>query len=296
MPFAQDVVPLYADHLCRVIAAHKGKSKRGLILDLDNTLWGGVIGDDGVAGIRLGQGDPVGEAYLMLQEAALQLRQRGVVLAVSSKNEDQLAREPFRQHPDMILKEEHIAVFRANWNNKVENIIAIAEELSLGLDTFVFMDDNPVERALVRKELPQVAVPELPEDPALFARTLLAGGYFESVHFSAEDRKRADDYQAQAQRARVRESAVDMDAFLASLEMEANIVPFQQDSLKRVAQFIGKSNQFNLTTKRYSDNEIAAIAANPSYRTWQVRLADSFGDNGLIGVVICAVCARLLGN
>ena len=289
MPFAQDFVPLYAEHVCRLMAAHKGKSKRCLVLDLDNTLWGGVIGDDGVSGIRLGQGDPVGEAYLAVQETALQLRQRGVVLAVSSKNEDALAREPFQQHPDMILKEEHIAVFRANWDNKADNITAIAQELSLGLDTFVFIDDNPAERALVREQLPEVAVPELPEEPALCARALLAGGYFESIHFSAEDRQRADDYQAQAKRSLVLKSSVDMDAFLASLKMEAVINPFQHDSLKRVAQLVGKSNQFNLTTKRYSENDIAAMAESPDFRTWQVRLADSFGDNGLIGVVICAV-------
>ena len=289
MPFSQDFVPLYAEHLCRLNAAHKGKSKRCLVMDLDNTLWGGVIGDDGVAGIVLGQGNATGEAYLAVQQTALQLRQRGIILAVSSKNEDILAREPFQKHADMILKEDHIAIFQANWDNKADNISMIARELGLGLDTFVFLDDNPAERDLVRRQLPEVAVPELPDDPALFAPTLLAGGYFESIHFSIEDRKRADDYQARTRRLAARQSSVDMNAFLLSLKMVARITPFQSDSMKRIAQLVGKSNQFNLTTKRYSEIEISELAQNPDIRTWQLRLSDSFGDNGLVGIVICVV-------
>ena len=172
--FSDELIPLYADHVARTVAAIRGKSGKVLVLDLDNTVWGGVIGDDGLEGIKIAQGDATGEAHLAVQRLALDLRQRGIVLAVSSKNTDEVARAPFEKHPEMLLKLEHIAVFQANWNDKATNIQAIAEELSLGLDAMVFLDDNPVERGLVRKLLPQVAVPELPEDPAYYARTLAA--------------------------------------------------------------------------------------------------------------------------
>ena len=200
-PFSDELIPLYADHVARMVAAIRGKSRKVLILDLDNTVWGGVIGDDGLEGIQIAQGDARGEAHLAVQRLALDLRQRGIVLAVSSKNTDEVAREPFEKHPEMLLKLDHIAVFQANWNDKATNIQAIAEELSLGLDSMVFLDDNPAERGLVRKLLPQVAVPELPEDPAYYARTLAAGGYFEAVAFAAEDLKRAGFYQDNAKRA-----------------------------------------------------------------------------------------------
>src|SRR5262249_34323680 len=159
-----EFIPLYADHVARIIAAIRGKSRKVLVLDLDNTVWGGVIGDDGLEGIKVAQGDAIGEAHLTIQRLALDLRQRRIVLAVSSKNSDEIARAPFTQHPEMLLRLDHIAVFQANWNDKATNIQAIAEELSLGLDAVVFLDDNPVERGLVRMLLPQVAVPELPAD------------------------------------------------------------------------------------------------------------------------------------
>ncbi len=287
LPFAPACLPIYADRLCTLLAASKGKSRRCLILDLDNTVWGGVIGDDGVNGIAIGQGDPTGEAHLTVQQAALALRSRGVVLAVSSKNTDEIARRPFREHPDMLLREEHIAVFQANWNDKATNICAIAQELSLGLDAMVFLDDNPVERELVRRNLPQVAVPELPEDPALYARTLLLAGYFEAVAFSGEDRQRADYYQGNARRAELQKSAVDMGAYLRSLAMVMTVQPFDEIGRSRITQLINKSNQFNLTTRRYTEAEVATVAALPEALTMQVRLLDSFGDNGMISVLIC---------
>ncbi len=265
----------------------RGKSRRALILDLDNTVWGGVIGDDGLEGILIGQGDPVAEAHLSVQQTALQLRDRGIVLAVSSKNEDETARLPFRQHPEMLLKEEHIAVFQANWNDKASNIQAIAQELNLGLDAMVFLDDNPVERNLVRRHLPQVAVPELPEDPALYARTLLAAGYFDAVAFSKEDRERADFYRNNARRVALKEKVGDIDAYLASLSMRITFQPFNDIGRARIAQLINKSNQFNLTTRRYTEAEVQEIQGDSSCRTLQVRLSDTFGDNGMISVVIC---------
>jgi FkbH-like protein len=287
LPFDDSCLPIYADHLLRLIAALRGRSRKCLILDLDNTVWGGVIGDDGLEGIKIAQGDATGEAHLAVQQLALSLRGRGIVLAVSSKNTDEIARAPFREHPEMLLKEEHFAVFQANWNDKATNIKAIAEELSLGLDAMVFLDDNPVERALVRQVLPQVAVPELPEDPAWYARTLAAAGYFESTAFSAEDRARADMYQSNARRVALQSQAGDLDAYLASLGMEILFAPFDRVGRARISQLINKSNQFNLTTRRYSEAEVATADEESEVFTLQVRLVDRFGDNGMISVVIC---------
>ncbi len=243
--FDPKFLPLYADHVCRIVAAIRGKSRKCLVLDLDNTLWGGVIGDDGLEGIVLGQGDPTGEAYLDVQRTALELRERGIVLAVSSKNSDEVARAAFARHPEMLLRERHIAVFQANWNDKASNLAAIASELALGIDSLVFLDDNPVERASIRHALPEVAVPELPADPALIARTLSAAGYFESVAFSDEDRRRAAFYEDNARRVALKSQVGDTDAYLASLDMEIVFRPFDATGRSRIAQLVNKSNQFN---------------------------------------------------
>jgi FkbH-like protein len=285
--FSDELIPLYADHVARTVAALRGKSRKALILDLDNTVWGGVIGDDGLEGIQLAQGDARGEAHLAVQRFALDLRQRGIVLAVSSKNTDEVAREPFLKHPEMLLKLDHIAVFQANWNDKATNMQAIADELSLSLDAMVFLDDNPVERGLVRSLLPQVAVPELPEEPAYYARTLAAAGYFEAVSFAGEDLKRAGFYQDNARRATLQKQASGVDAYLASLDMTITFQPFDATSRARIVQLINKSNQYNLTTRRYSEPEVIEAENAPGVFTLQVRLADIFGDNGMISVVIC---------
>jgi FkbH-like protein len=287
LPFAGACLPLYAEHAARIAAAMRGKGGRCLILDLDNTLWGGVIGDDGVEGIVLGEGDATGEAFVSVQRMALALRERGIVLAVSSKNDESNARKPFREHPEMLLKEDHIAVFKANWQDKAGNIRQIAEELNLGLDAMVFLDDNPVERGLVRRELPEVMVPELPEDPALYARTLAAGGYFEAVAVSDEDRKRADFYQTNAKRAQAKVASTDLEGYLKSLNMEMTVQPFDAVGRARIVQLINKSNQFNLTTRRYDQADIEAFEHDPTALTLQVRLSDIFGDNGMISVLIC---------
>jgi FkbH-like protein len=287
LPFSNTFLPLYSDQVARLIGALRGKSRKCLVLDLDNTVWGGIIGDDGLEGIQCAQGDATGEAHLAVQRLALDLRSRGIVLAVSSKNNDDVARRPFREHPEMLLKEEHIAVFQANWNDKATNISAIAAELALGVDSMVLLDDNPVERNLVRQFLPQVAVPELPEDPALYARTLSAAGYFESVAFAQEDGKRADFYRDNARRAILQEQAGDLDAYLASLEMEITFQPFDATGRARIAQLINKSNQFNLTTRRYTEAEVAQLERDTAVFTLQVRLSDIFADNGMIGVIIC---------
>jgi len=287
LSFSEKYVPIYADYLCRILAAKIGKTRRCLILDLDNTLWGGVIGDDGVEGILIGNGSAVGEAYLHLQKTLLELRERGVVLAVSSKNEDITARKPFKEHPDMLLREEHIAVFQANWTDKASNIIVIAKTLSLGLESMVFLDDNPAERMQVRNELPEVAVPELPQEPALYARTLIAAGYFESTTFSSEDVKRADFYRDNSKRVQILSQSSNMDSYLMSLDMKMTLTQFDAAGRSRISQLINKSNQFNLTTKRYSELDVKKFEEDQVFYTLQIRLNDIFGDNGMISVIIC---------
>ena len=286
---APAAIPLYAEMVARTLAAVRGRSRKCLVLDCDNTLWGGVIGDDGLAGIRIGQGSAAGEAFLAVQRAALQLRARGIVLAVASKNEHDAAMLPFRDHPDMLLRPDHIAVFQANWTDKASNLRVIAETLNIGLDALVFLDDNPAERDQVRRELPMVAVPELPDDPALFPRTLMAAGYFEAIAVSDEDRGRADAYRADAGRraaAVAVASSSDVGSYLEALDMVCDIRRFDAVGRSRIAQLINKSNQFNLTTRRYTEAEVARIEADAQKFALQVRLADRFGDNGMISVVI----------
>ncbi len=286
LPFAPEMAPVYGDVIARLVASLRGRARKCLVLDLDNTLWGGVIGDDGVAGIKLGQGSAAGEAHLAVQELAFALRRRGVILAVCSKNEEAAALLPFREHPDMVLKEDHIAVFQANWTDKAANLRTIAQTLNIGIDALVFLDDNPAERAQVRRELPLVAVPELPEDPALYARTLAAAGYFETVTFTQDDRSRAAMYQANAARVRAVEASGDLEGYLNSLEMVCTIASVNANSRARVAQLVNKSNQYNLTTRRYTEAQVAAAEADPRRHVSQIRLIDKFGDNGIISVLI----------
>jgi FkbH-like protein len=287
LPFADYLIPLYADYVARHVAAIRGKGGKVLVLDLDNTVWGGVIGDDGLDGIRVAEGDPRGESFRAVQRMALNLRERGIILAVASKNHDAVAREPFEKHPEMLLKLDHIAVFQANWDDKPSNIEAIARELSVGLDTIVFLDDNPVERGMVRQLLPQVYVPEVPEDPAWFARTLSAAGYFDAVTFAAEDLARAGFYRDNAKRANLQKQLGDVEAYLASLDMTITFEPFDSTGRARIVQLINKSNQYNLTTRRYTDPGVAEAQNDPEVFTLQVRLSDTFGDNGMISAVIC---------
>ncbi|HCP46959.1 MAG TPA: haloacid dehalogenase [Deltaproteobacteria bacterium] len=292
LPFCQRFVPLYCEHVARLLGLLQGRAGKCLVLDLDNTLWGGVIGDDGLAGIRLGQGDAVGEAHRAIQQMALDLRDRGVLLAVCSKNDDARARQPFLEHPEMLLKEEHISIFQANWTDKASNLEAIASALDIGLDSLVFLDDNPAERAQVRDALPQVQVPELPEDPALFPRALLASGAFEVLGFTKEDANRARSYRAKAKRAELRAGSRDLGEYLESLEMRATFNEFDGLGRARITQLIGRSNQFNLTTRRHSETEIRAMEDDPEVHTLQVRLTDRFGDNGMVSVVICRPVAE----
>lgn len=286
LAFSPRLIPVYVDVVARTIAAVIGKSKKCLVLDLDNTLWGGVIGDDGLEGIKLGQGSSAGEAFIGIQTMALELRSRGIILAVCSKNEEDVARLPFRKHPDMLLREDHIAVFQANWADKAANLRAIASTLNIAVDALVFLDDNPAERMQVRTALPLVGVPELPDDPALYPRALAAAGYFEAVAFSEEDRNRAESYQANSLRAQALSSSGDLGQYLASLDMVCSIGRVDPLSRSRVAQLINKSNQYNLTTRSYSETEAELAENDSAQHAIQIRLVDRFGDNGIIGVII----------
>jgi FkbH-like protein len=278
--------PAYGDLAMRLIAAQQGRSAKCLVLDLDNTLWGGVIGDDGLEGLRLGQGSAVGEAYVAFQNYVRALARRGVILAVCSKNDEDNARSPFEKHPDMVLKLEDIACFVANWSDKAGNIRHIAERLNIGVDSLVFVDDNPFERNIVRRELPAVAVPELPEDPAFYAQCIADAGYFEALRVTAEDFERGGQYRANIAREDLRASHTDLDGYLKSLNMELRWQPFDRVGLQRIVQLINKTNQFNLTTRRYTEADVLAIMNTPGALTLQLRLLDSFGDNGIIGIVI----------
>jgi FkbH-like protein len=276
----------YGDQVGRLLAAMRGRSSKCLVLDLDNTLWGGVVGDDGVDGIVIGQGSESGEAFAALQRYAKRLSQRGVILAVCSKNDEANALLPFDKRSEMILRPTDIACFVANWEDKASNLRRIAKQLSIGLDSLVFVDDNPVERNLVRRELPMVAVPELPEDPSGYVSLLSAAGYFETLSITEEDRERSQQYRGNFAREELRENATDMQGFLRALKMKLTWSPFNGKDLKRLVQLLNKTNQFNLTTRRYSEEGVQALMADRNVLTLQFRLLDVYGNNGIIALLI----------
>ncbi len=283
---APQAAPLYGELVARLIAAQRGQSKKCLVLDLDNTLWGGVIGDVGLEGIVLGEGSAAGEAHLALQRYAKALKERGIVLAVCSKNETAIAEEVFQSHPDMVLKRSDITAFVANWTDKSENLKVIAEQLNIGLDSLVFVDDNPAERARVRDSLPMVAVPELPVDPAHYVRCIAEAGYFEAVAFTEEDRQRVGQYAANIERESLRSSHQSMDDYLRGLEMQVIFGPVTPVDLARATQLVNKTNQFNTTTRRLTSDEMTTFATTAQNIALQFRLVDRFGDNGLVSVMI----------
>ncbi|RYF91943.1 MAG: HAD-IIIC family phosphatase [Caulobacteraceae bacterium] len=285
-PFAVENGPVAADNLCALLAAMVGRSGRALVLDLDNTVWGGVIGDDGVEGIVIGQGSARGEAFLAVQRLALDLRARGVVLAVCSKNTEAVALRPFSEHPDMLLRPEHIAVFKASWGDKATALKEIAQALNLGVESLVFLDDNPVERAWVREALPGVTVIEVGEDPSWYPRMVAASGAFEHLPLGADDLGRAETYKQLGERQAARSDPAAYEAYLRSLDMRMTIAPFDAVGRARIAQLINKSNQFNLTTRRYTDAAVEAVESDPDVIGWQIRLVDRFADQGMIAVVI----------
>lgn len=288
-------IPVLVDHYMAHLRAIFGLTKKVLVLDLDNTVWGGVIGEDGLEGLRLGVTDPEGEAHTDLQRYAKELRDRGVVLAVCSKNNDSDAKEPFERSAEMVLSLADIAVFRANWQDKATNLREISRALELGLDTFVFVDDNPTERAWVRGELPEVVVPEVGDDISSYLRVLQRCHSFDALTLSDEDKLRAGDYAANARRSELLLAAGTLEEFIVGLQMSAVVSGIDELNLPRVAQLVNKSNQFNLTTRRYTQEQLRALAARSDYEICTIRLRDRFADNGLIGVIIGKVVGEGTG-
>ena len=280
-----DVLPAVAKSIADIILAYLGRFKKCLVLDLDNTMWGGIIGDDGMEGIQIGDLG-IGKAFTKFQQWIKQLKKRGIILTVCSKNTEHLAKEPFEKHPDMVLRLEDIAVFVANWQNKADNIRYIQSILNIGFDSMVFLDDSPFEREMVKKEIPGITVPELPEDPAEYLPFLYEQNLFETTSFTEEDSKRNDQYREEAERTVLQEAYTNEDDFLQSLEMKALIGPVNSFTLPRAAQLTQRSNQFNLRTIRYSEDQVKAVVEDQDKFTLTVTLQDKFGDYGLISLVI----------
>lgn len=285
MPIAAPCLIHLANEWLRFLHPITGRVAKALVLDLDNTLWGGVIGEDGMTGIKIGAEHP-GAAYLEFQRAILDLHQRGVILAICSKNNPDDANEVLERHPEMLLRPSHFAAVRINWSDKARNLREIAQELNIGVDALAFFDDNPAERELVRAQLPEIAVLEPPDDPMGYARALRDWPVFERLTLSAEDRERGKFYAQDRQRNTLQASATSLEEFYRSLEQEAELGTVTPETLARVAQLTQKTNQFNLTTKRYSEQQITELAADPLSRVLWLRVRDRFGDNGIVGVAI----------
>jgi FkbH-like protein len=285
-PYSREALRELGAEAWKFVRAAKGKQKKCLVLDCDNTLWGGLVGEDGVAGIKLGGGYP-GSAYQEFQHEIVNLYHRGVILALCSKNNEEDVWEVFRQHPDMVLKEAHIASAKINWDDKASNLRLIAHELNIGLDSLVFLDDSEVEIELVRRILPEVEAIHLPRDRVTDYRDMLASiGLFDSLTISEEDRQRGAMYKAEVARKKLHEQAPDLESFLASLDMVAEVRPADAMSIPRIAQLTQKTNQFNLTTRRYADSDIAALAGRADSEVFSLRLKDKFGDSGIVGVAV----------
>ena len=285
MPICLDALPAVAKAVVDLVQALRGTSKKCVILDLDNTLWGGVIGDDGLSGIEIGELG-LGHAFSDFQAWLKELKRRGMLLAVCSKNNEDTAKEPFEKHPEMVLHLEDFSAFIANWQDKAGNIRTIQKLLNIGMDSLIFLDDNPFERNLVRSMIPEVTVPELPEDPSLYLQYLRGLGLFEMASYSVDDANRTEQYRHQAERMAYEASFQSYDDYLQGLDMVAVSAPFDPFHYPRIAQLTQRSNQFNLRTVRYTEAEIQSIAQDDSHICLYFMLKDKFGDHGLISVVI----------
>jgi FkbH-like protein len=285
MPIAADQLIHLAHEWLRFLVPLTGKTARVLVVDLDNTLWGGVIGEDGMQGIKLGAEYP-GAAYQALQRAMLDLSRKGILLAVSSKNNRDDAMEVLENHPGMLLRPQHFAAMRISWDEKAQSLREIAAELNVGVDSLAFLDDNPVERESVRVSLPEVTVIELPDDPLEYADALRACPVFERLTLSTEDQQRTALYAAQRERSQVQESFSSKEDFFRFLQQRAEIGPVTPATLARISQLTQKTNQFNLTTRRYTEQQISDLAARPDTNVVSIRLQDRYGDHGLVGVAI----------
>jgi len=285
MVLSIDILPEVSAKTLDLISAMHGKFKKCLIVDLDNTLWGGIIGDDGIENIQIGNLG-IGKAFTEFQYWIKKLKNRGILIAVCSKNTESTAMEVFEKHPDMVLRPEDIAVFTANWNNKVDNIKHIQSILQIAFDSMVFIDDSPFERNMVRENIPGITVPELPEDPADYLEYLYSLNLFETISWSNEDAERTKQYQTEANRSVMQKSFTNEEDFLKSLDMKSVIESFNKYTVPRIAQLSQRSNQFNLRTTRYTETEVEIISKSADYITLSFTLSDKFGDNGLICAII----------
>jgi FkbH-like protein len=293
-PIAFAALPAYVRSLAGLARARHGRSRKCVVVDLDNTLWGGVVADDGVAGIELGEGSPTGEAFRAFQRYLRELKRRGVLLAVCSKNDEDVARLPFERHPDMLLRTDDFVAFKANWAAKSQNLAAIADELGLPTDSLVFVDDNPAERDEVRRAGLGVWVVELSDDPSQFPALIERDRLFDASVLSAEDLDRTEAYRGRARAEHRRSSATDLNAFLRSLEMHARVEPIAPESAARVEQLLNKTNQFNLTGRRVTAAEIERVMKAPGWLARTLRVWDRFADHGLISVVYGEVLGTVL--
>ena len=285
MAFGLDFLPNVAKSIVDIVQAASGASKKCLILDLDNTLWGGTIGDDGVENIQIGDLEQ-GKAFTELQYWARELERRGIMLAVCSKNDETIAKVPFEKHPDMVLTLDDITIFVANWDSKVDNIKKIKSFLNIGYDSIVFIDDNPYERGIVRHHLPEITVPDLPEDPADYLGFLSGLNLFETTAYTQDDRERTAYFQQELKRETTQCSFTDEKEFLKSLGMTCEIHPFSTFNCPRAAQLLLRSNQFNLRTIRYTEEELQNFSNSDLHLSWTFSVHDQFGSYGLISLVI----------
>ncbi len=281
-----DALPYVASRVLDIVSAIEGRVKKCLILDLDNTVWGGVVGDDGWENIQIGHGLGIGKAFSEFQQWVKKLKNRGIVICVCSKNDEEKAKEPFLKNPEMVLRLEDVSVFVANWENKADNIRTIQQILNVGFDSMVFLDDNPAERAIVRENVHGVIVPELPEDPGDYLEYLYSLNLFETASYSNADKDRTKQYQVEAERVVAAKKFTNEADFLKSLNMVSVVEGFTKFNTPRVAQLSQRSNQFNLRTIRYTEDQISAMEQSDSFKTFSFTLEDKFGDNGLICVVI----------
>lgn len=286
MVLSIDALPYVASRAMDIICAIEGQFKKCLILDLDNTVWGGVVGDDGWENVQVGHGLGIGKAFTEFQQWVKKLRERGIIICVCSKNDEDKAKEPFLKNPEMVLRLDDISVFIANWENKADNIRTIQSILNIGFDSMVFLDDNPFERNIVRENVPGVVVPELPEDPGDYLEYLYSLNLFETASYSSADKDRTKQYQVEAQRLVAATKFTNEADFLKSLNMLSVVEGFTPFNTPRVAQLSQRSNQFNLRTIRYTDADIARMSSDDAYSCFSFTLEDKYGDNGLICVII----------
>jgi len=291
IPFSEAFLGMLARRIISHITATLGLARKCLVLDCDNTLWGGIIGEDGLDGIQIGHDSP-GREYLEFQKAIIELYEQGVILAINSKNNYDDVMQVLNKHPQMLLREKHFASIIVNWEPKPQNMQKIAEQINIGVDSIVFIDDNPAERQMIRQLLPQVETLEMPADPSLFARTLRETGFFTRAYLTDEDKNRGHIYAAQRKREQFQQSCATLEDFLKSLEMVVSIRPAGKNDIKRAAQLTQRTNQFNLTTRRYTDADIAAMAQNPNWRIYVLGLKDKFGDNGTVGLALVEAKAK----